>query len=82
LVVDLEATVDRLKASEMDLKNIMYRETDHQEVDEYQYTQMCHECIMWMELREASNLDLMRCYKSLQKLNEDGEIRSEEKIWW
>jgi hypothetical protein len=29
--------VDRLKASEMDLKNIVYRETDHREVAEYQY---------------------------------------------
>jgi hypothetical protein len=28
---------------------------------------------MWMELREASDLDLVCCYKSLQKLNEDCE---------
>jgi hypothetical protein len=26
-----------------------------------------------MELREASAIDLLRCYKSLQKLNEDCE---------
>jgi hypothetical protein len=65
--------VDRLKASEMDLKNIVYRETDHREVAEYQYAQMRNECIMWMELREASDLDLVCCYKSLQKLNEDCE---------
>jgi hypothetical protein len=26
-----------------------------------------------MELREAPDLDLVRCYKSLQKLNEDCE---------
>jgi hypothetical protein len=29
---------------------------------------MRHECIKWMELR-----DLVRCYKSLQKLNKDCE---------
>jgi hypothetical protein len=28
---------------------------------------------MWMELYEASDLELVRCYKSLQKLNEDCE---------
>jgi hypothetical protein len=76
LSAELEATVERLKASETDFKNIMYREKDTREVAEYKYTEMRHECIKWMELREASDLDLMRCYKSLQKLNEDCE-----KLW-
>jgi hypothetical protein len=34
---------------------------------------MRHECIKWMELCEASDLDFVHCYKSLQKLNEDCE---------
>jgi predicted transcriptional regulator len=71
LSVSRKATVDLLKASETDLKNIVYQETDHGEVAEYRYAQMRHECIMWMELHEASDLDLVHCYKSLQKLNED-----------
>jgi hypothetical protein len=32
---ELEARVDQLKASETDLKNIVYRETDAREVLEY-----------------------------------------------
>jgi hypothetical protein len=35
LSADLEAKVDQLKALEMDLKNIVYRETDKREVLEY-----------------------------------------------
>jgi hypothetical protein len=37
LSIDLEARVDQLKASETDLKNIMYREIDKREVLEYDY---------------------------------------------
>jgi predicted RNase H-like nuclease (RuvC/YqgF family) len=70
---DLEARVDQLKASETDLKNIVYRDKDAREVLEYEYKQLSHECIMHMELREASDRDLVNCYKSLQKLNEDCE---------
>jgi hypothetical protein len=70
---DLEAIVDQLKASETDLKNVVYRETDKREVLEYDYAQLRHECITHMELCEASNCDLINCYKSLQKLNEDCE---------
>jgi hypothetical protein len=70
---ELEASIERLKASKTDLKNIVYQEKDHREVVEYKYTEMRHECIKWMELREASDLDLVCCYKSLQKLNEDCE---------
>jgi hypothetical protein len=70
---DLEARVDQLKASETDLKNIVYREKDAREVLEYEYKQLSHECVKHMELREASDCDLVNCYKFLQKLNEDCE---------
>jgi hypothetical protein len=55
------------------LKNVVYREKDAREVLEYEYKQLSHECVMHMELREASDRDLVNCYKSLQKLNEDCE---------
>jgi DNA repair ATPase RecN len=73
LSTDLEARLDQLKASETDLKNIVYRETDKREVLEYKYTQLSHECINHMELCEASDRDLVNCYKSLQKLKEHCE---------
>jgi hypothetical protein len=71
LFAELETRVDQLKASETDLKNIVYREQDAREVLEYEYKQLSHECVYHMELREASDHDLLNCYKSLQKLNED-----------
>jgi hypothetical protein len=55
------------------MKNIVYRETDAREVLENEYKKLSHECIYHMELREASNRDLVDCYKSLQMLNEDCE---------
>jgi uncharacterized protein YhaN len=73
LSAELETRVDQLKASKTDLKNIMYREKDTREVVEYEYKQLAHECIYHMELREASDRDLVNYYKSLQKLNEDYE---------
>jgi hypothetical protein len=73
LSAELEARVDQLKTSETDLKNIVYRETDKREVLEYNYAQLRHECIMNMVLHEASDHDLVNCYKSLLKLNEDSE---------
>jgi FtsZ-binding cell division protein ZapB len=73
LFAELETRVDQLKASETDLKNIVYREKDACEVLEYEYKQLSHECVYHMELREASDRDLVNYYKSLQKLNEDGE---------
>jgi hypothetical protein len=73
LFVDLEARVEQLKASEVDMKNLFYRENDAREVLEYNYKQLAHECNMNMELRIASDCDLDNCYKSLQKLNEDCE---------
>jgi hypothetical protein len=71
LSTDPEEKVNQLKASQTDLKNIVYRETDKREVLEYEYAQLRHECIKHMELCEASDCDLVNCYKSLQKLNED-----------
>jgi hypothetical protein len=67
----LEARVEQLKASEVDMKNLFYREKDAREVLEYDYKKLAHECNTHMELRIASDRDLVNCYKSLQKLNED-----------
>jgi hypothetical protein len=65
LFAELEARVDQLKALETDLKNIVYREKDAREVLEYEYKQLSHECVKHMELREASDCDLINCYKLL-----------------
>jgi SMC interacting uncharacterized protein involved in chromosome segregation len=65
--------VEQLRASETDMKNLFYREKDSREVLEYDYKQLAHECNTHMELQTASNRDLVNCYKSLQKLNEDCE---------
>jgi hypothetical protein len=61
-----------LKASETDLKKDV-QEKDVREVFEYEYKQLSYECTKHMELREASDRDLVNCYKSLQELNEDCE---------
>jgi hypothetical protein len=37
LFVDLEARVEQLKASEVDMKNLFYREKDASELLEYDY---------------------------------------------
>jgi vacuolar-type H+-ATPase subunit I/STV1 len=73
LVAELETRVDQLKASETDLKNLFYREQEACQVLEYDYKELAYECEKHMELRIASNRDLVNCYKSLQKLNEDCE---------
>jgi hypothetical protein len=57
-------------------KDIVYQEKDVREVLEYEYKQLSYECVKNMELREALDRDLVNCYKSLQKLNEDCE-----KLW-
>jgi hypothetical protein len=54
-------------------KNLFYREKEASEVLEYDYKQLAYECDKHMELRIASDRDLVNCYKSLQKLNEDCE---------
>jgi hypothetical protein len=51
------------------MKNLFYREKDAREVLEYDYKQLAHGCNTHMELRIASDRDLLSCYKSLQKLN-------------
>jgi DNA repair exonuclease SbcCD ATPase subunit len=73
LIAELETRVDQLKASETDLKNLFYREQETREVLEYDYKQLAYECDKHMELRIALDRDLVNCYKSLQKLNEDCE---------
>jgi hypothetical protein len=73
LIVELETWVEQLKASEVDMKNLFYREKEAREVLEYDYKQLAYECYKHMELRIASDRDLFNCYKSLQKLNEDCE---------
>jgi hypothetical protein len=73
LFADLESRVEQLKASEIDMKHLFYREKDAREVLQYDYKQLAHECNMHMELRITSDRDLVNCYKSLQKLSEDCE---------
>jgi septal ring factor EnvC (AmiA/AmiB activator) len=73
LFADLEARVEQLKASKVDMKNLFYREKDAREVLEYEYKQLAHECNTHMELQIASDRDIVNCYKSLQKLGEDCE---------
>jgi hypothetical protein len=63
--------VEQLKASEVDMKNLFYREKDAHEVLEYDYKQLAHERNTHMELRIASDRDLVNCHESLQKLNEE-----------
>jgi hypothetical protein len=70
LIAELETRVDELKASETDLKNLFYREQEARQVLEYDYKELAYECDKRMELRIASDRDLINYYKSLQKLNE------------
>jgi DNA repair ATPase RecN len=73
LIAELETHVDQLRASETDMKNLFYREQEARKVLEYNYKELAYECNKHMELRIASDRDLVNCYKSLQKLNEDCE---------
>jgi hypothetical protein len=73
LIAELETRVDQLKASETDTNKLFYREKEAREVLEYDYKQLAYECDKHMELRIASDRDLVNCYKYLQKLNEDCE---------
>jgi hypothetical protein len=65
LFAELEARVEQLKASEVDMKNLFYREKDAREVLEYDYKKLANESNMHMELRIASDRDIVKCYKSL-----------------
>jgi hypothetical protein len=73
LIAELETRVEELRSSEVDMKNLFYREKEAREVLEYDYKKLAYECDKHMELRIASYRDLVNCYKSLQKLNEDCE---------
>jgi hypothetical protein len=73
LFAELESRVEQLKTSETDLKNLFYREQEACQVLELDYKELTYECDKHMELRIASDRDLVNCYKSLQKLNEDCE---------
>jgi hypothetical protein len=73
LIAELETRVEQLRASEVDMKNLFYREKEAREVLEYDYKQLAYECDKHMELRIALDRDLVNYYKSLQKLNEDCE---------
>jgi septal ring factor EnvC (AmiA/AmiB activator) len=73
LIAELETRVDQLRASETNMKNLFYREQEAPQVLEYDYKELAYECDKHMELRIASDHDLINCYKSLQKLNEDSE---------
>jgi hypothetical protein len=80
LIVVLETRVEQLKALEVDMKNLFYREKEAREVLEYDYKQLAYECDKHMELQIASDRDLVNFYKSLQKLNEDcGKLRGQLK---
>jgi hypothetical protein len=73
LSAELETRVEQLKTSETDLKNLLYREQEARQVLELDYKELAYECDKHMELRIASDHDLVNCYKLLQKLNEDCE---------
>jgi hypothetical protein len=70
---ELETRVEQLKTSKTDLKNLFYREQEARQVLELDYKELAYEYDKHMELRIASDRDLVNCYKSLQKLNEDCE---------
>jgi hypothetical protein len=50
LTAELETRVEQLKASEVDMKNLFYREKEAREVLEYDYKQLAYECNKHMEL--------------------------------
>jgi hypothetical protein len=72
-MAELETRVEQPSVPEVDMKNIFYQGKEAREVLEYDYKQLAYECDKHMELRIASDGDLVNCYKSLQKLNEDCE---------
>jgi hypothetical protein len=56
------------------MKNLFYREQEARQVLELDYKELAFECEKHMKLWIASDRDLVNCYKSLQKLNEDCEV--------
>jgi hypothetical protein len=65
--------VEQLKFSETSMKNLFYRKQEARQVLDLDYKELAFECEKHMELRIASDRNLVNCYKSLQKLNEDCE---------
>jgi septal ring factor EnvC (AmiA/AmiB activator) len=62
------------------MKNLFYREQEARQVLKLDYKELAFECDKHMELRIASDRDLVNCYKSLQKLNKDCEaLRAQQK---
>jgi hypothetical protein len=57
--------VERLTISEKDMKNLFYREQEARQVLELDYKELAFECNKHMELRIASDRDLVNYYKSL-----------------
>jgi hypothetical protein len=55
------------------MKNLFYREQEARQVLELDYKELAFECDKHMELRSASDRDLVNYYKSLQKVNENCE---------
>jgi hypothetical protein len=55
------------------MTNLFCREQEARQVLELDYKELAFECEKHMELRIASDRDLVNCYKSLQKLNEECE---------
>jgi hypothetical protein len=72
-VAEREGQVEQLKSSEVSMKNLFYREQEARQVLELDYKELAFECEKHMELRIASDRDLVNCYKSMQKLNGDCE---------
>jgi hypothetical protein len=62
---ELETRVERLTISEKDMKNLFYREQEARQVLELDYKELAFECNKHMELRIASDRDLVNYYKSL-----------------
>jgi hypothetical protein len=61
LIAELKTHVEQLRASEVDMKNVFYREKEAREVLEYDYKQLAYECDKHMELCIASDRDLVNC---------------------
>jgi hypothetical protein len=59
--------VEQLRTSQTDMKNLFYPEQEARQVLELDYKEHAFECEKHMELRIASDRDLVNCYKSLQK---------------
>jgi hypothetical protein len=57
--------VEQLSTSEIDMKNLFYREQEARQVLELDYKELAFECDKLMELRIASDRDLVNYYKSL-----------------